>query len=375
VGEARASESTPGERLHAYERSFRRAGLPHFSEDFSAGTDIFNRALPLLVLVFVGQMLAAIEPDWEWWQNVLAVLGGLAILLAGFAALNRMRGRPLTAVPERVGKTELAGFVLIPALVPLIFGTHPDEVGAVIAGNLLFLGLVYAFGTLGLVPITRWVLGRLAAQVRSALPLIANAVPLLAIFALLSFTTEELWKIFTDMEIEIYFVVIGLFAALGTVFLLARIPREARRLEQEAGEGSPPLKRRQLLNVGLVMLVSQALQVLIVSVMIGVFFVVFGMLAIDDAIQTEWLGHPVDELLTIELFGEPLELTAELLRVAGGLAAFSGFYFAISMLTDSTYREEFLEELTSEMRDSFRERAEYLRLRDRVLSASAVPED
>ena len=33
------------------------------------------------------------------------------------------------------------------------------------------------------------------------------------------------------------------------------------------------------------------------------------------------------------------------------------------MLTDSTYREEFLEELTSEMRESFRRRAEYLRLR------------
>jgi hypothetical protein len=33
------------------------------------------------------------------------------------------------------------------------------------------------------------------------------------------------------------------------------------------------------------------------------------------------------------------------------------------MLTDSTYREEFLEELSSEMRASFEARAEYLRLR------------
>jgi hypothetical protein len=50
-------------------------------------------------------------------------------------------------------------------------------------------------------------------------------------------------------------------------------------------------------------------------------------------------------------------------RVAVGLAAFSGFYFAISIFTDSTYREEFLGELTSEMRRSFKDRAEYLRLR------------
>ena len=36
-------------------------------------------------------------------------------------------------------------------------------------------------------------------------------------------------------------------------------------------------------------------------------------------------------------------MTNELLRVAGGLAAFSGFYFAIAVFTDSTYRGEFLE--------------------------------
>jgi hypothetical protein len=51
-----------------------------------------------------------------------------------------------------------------------------------------------------------------------------------------------------------------------------------------------------------------------------------------------------------------------LLNVARG-RRFSGFYFAVAMLTDSTYREEFLEELSEEMRQSFRARAEYLRLR------------
>ena len=64
-----------------------------------------------------------------------------------------------------------------------------------------------------------------------------------------------------------------------------------------------------------------------------------------------------------DFLGEDFQVTKELLRVSGGLAAFSGFYFAISMLTDSTYREEFLSELTSEMKESFSERAEYLKLR------------
>ncbi len=350
-------------KLQEYERGFRRAGLPLFSEDFSAGTDVFNRAAPLLALVFIAQMFGAIQLDWTWWQNTLAVVGGLAVLVVAFGLLNRARGRPFTAVPERLGKTELAGFVLIPALLPLIFGVDDEGALATVVANLLILGLIYAVGALGLIAILRWVLMRLAGQVRSALGLIASAVPLLAIFALLSFTTEELWRIYSSMTTGIYFTVIGLFVLLGTVFLVARIPREAKRLEDEAGEGSPPLSRRQLMNVGLVMLVSQGLQVLIVSVTIGAFFVVFGMLAIDESIRTDWMGYPGDTLFEVDLFGEQLELTTELLRVAGGLAAFSGFYFAISILTDSTYREEFLEELTSEMRETFRQRSEYLKLR------------
>jgi hypothetical protein len=92
---------------------------------------------------------------------------------------------------------------------------------------------------------------------------------------------------------------------------------------------------------------------------------VFGVLAIDDGMRSDWLGSPGDELFSFDLFGERLVLTSDLLRVALGLAAFSGFYFAIAIFTDSTYRAEFLDELTSEMRASFEERAAYLRLRVR----------
>ena len=74
-------------------------------------------------------------------------------------------------------------------------------------------------------------------------------------------------------------------------------------------------------------------------------------------------ASPASTLVSFSLGGTDFQLTTELLRVAGGLAAFSGFYFAVAMLTDSTYREEFLEELTDEMSASFKARAEYLRLR------------
>jgi hypothetical protein len=357
-------KSTPVVQPVEYEHRFRRAGLPLFIEDRSAREDIFNRAAPLLGLIFIGEMLGAGNLDWAWWQNLLAVAGGLAIVLAALAALNVARGRPLSAIPDRLGYMELAGFVLVPALLPLIFGGQLGSALATAGSNLLILLLIYAVVGLGLMAIVRWALDRLAAQLVSALSLIARAVPLLMIFALLSFTTQEIWRIFTSELIGIYALTIGLFVVLGSIFLAVRIPGEARELERETGEGGKPLNRLQLFNVGLVMFTSQALQVVIVSLVVGLFFAAFGLLAIDGSIQSEWIGGRVDVLLDVHLFGERLELTEESLRVAGGLAAFTGFYFAVAMLTDSTYREEFLDELTAEMRVSFRERAEYLRLRE-----------
>jgi hypothetical protein len=358
--------ASDSERLEEYERSFRRAGLPLFSEDVSPYEDVFNRAAPLLGLVLLGELLGAGNLDWSWWQNVLAVAGGVAILLAAVALANRARGRDLRAIPERLGKTELAGFVLIPAVLPLIFGGQVGSALLTAGGNLLLLAVIYAVVGLGLFSIVRWVLERIVAQLRSAFTLLARAVPLLAIFVLLSFPTQELWEIFSNPTRGVYAVILGLLALLAAAFLAVRLPREARAVEQEVGQESTPLRRPQLFNLELVMFVSQAIQVLLVSLMIGVFLTVFGVLAVDDSIRTQWLGGPGRELLHFHLFGERLELTSQLLRVAAGLAAFSGFYFSIAIFTDSTYREEFLGELTSEMRRSFKDRAEYLRLRARV---------
>ena len=357
-------------QLKGYERRFRRAGLPLFVEGFSASTDVFNRAAPLLGIVFLGELLGAGQLDWTWWQNVLAVLGGLALMLVAVAILNVALGYRASAIPERIGKPELAAFVFLPALLPLIFGGQVGSFAATIAANLALLVIIYAVFVYGLSAILVWVLNRLAGQLASSLSLLAKAVPLLAIFALLSFTTEEMWDIFGEISALSYACVIGLFVVLGTAFLFVRVPRETRRLEREAGEDGPPLTRAQGVNVGLVLFVSQAVQVLIVSLTIGAFFVVFGTLAIDAVVRTEWLGDPGNTLLELSIAGEQFELTAELLRVAGGLAAFSGFYFAVAMLTDSTYREEFLEELTDEMRISFKARSEYLRLRGRVEPAT-----
>ncbi len=356
--------SADADRQAEFERGFRRAGLPLFVADRSAATDVYNRSVPLLGLVFIGEMVGALNLEWSPLANVAAIAGGLTLLLVGIVLVNRHRGRPAVAIPEDVGRIELAGFVLVPTLLPLIFGGQWRSAIVTALGNGAILLLLYGVVGLGLASIVRWTLGRLMGQLRASLELFARAIPLLMIFSVVLFLTTEMWEVFTEIELVSLAILTGLFIALGTTFLVARLPREVRAIERDAGADTPELDRGERFNVGLVMFVSQALQVLSVSLAIGGFFVALGMLAIDQAIVTDWIGQPGKEILSFRAFGEvPLLLTEELLRVAGAIAAFTGLYFAISMLTDDVYRREFLDELTTEMRQSFHQRAEYLALR------------
>ena len=196
----------------------------------------------------------------------------------------------------------------------------------------------------------------------SSLALMTRAVPLLLFFALVLFLTTEMWQVFAELDWALMGLVGALFAFVAAVFLGTRLPREVRALEADAGAGGPPLHRRQRVNVGLVMFVSQALQVAVVSLAFGAFFAAFGALAIGPDVLKAWIGTTGNEVIpSFDLFGQTITVTEELLRVSGVIAVFTGLYFAIAVLTDESYRQEFLDELVGELRETFRLRAEYLR--------------
>jgi hypothetical protein len=351
------------DEIEAYERRFRQAGLPLFVEGFSASASVFNRVVPLLALVFMGELLGAVDLSWSPLANLAAVAGGIGILLAGIGAVNHARGRPFFAIPETVGTVELAAFVVVPALLPLVFGGQWRSALVTAAANLVLLVLVYAIVGYGLLSIVRWALGRVVGQLRASLALFTRAIPLLMIFSVVLFLTTEMWQTFSDAPAAFLAILVGLFVALGTAFLVARLPREVRALERDAAAEGPRLDPRQRLNVGLVLFISQALQVLFVSLAIGAFFVALGLLIVDQGLLQTWIGHTGNVLVSFDLLGHRAVLTEELLRVSGAIAAFTGLYFAISMLTDDVYRREFLDEITGEMRETFRARVAYLRLR------------
>lgn len=350
------------DELAAYERRFRAAGLPLLIEDYSASEDIFTRVAPLLAFVAFLEVFGAVDLSWPWWANLLTVLGALAVLLGALALRNRARGRRALAIPERITTLELAGFVLVPALLPVIFNQQLTSALVTALGNAALLLVAWGVVGFGLLSIVRWAASRLLTQLAASIPLVARAVPLLMLFAVVLFLTTEMWQVFAEIDDASLAAVVGLLVAIGSLFAVGRLPREVDALADQF-QGGPPLRRAQRLNVAMVLFVSQALQVLVVVFAVGAFFVVFGLLAIDDGVLDAWLGHPGHEIFDLTVAGIDIRPTEELLRVATAIAALSGLYYAIAVLTDATYREEFLDEVTGDMRLTFADRSEYLALR------------
>jgi len=370
--------------LAATERWFTARGIPHFIDGYSASEDIFTRVAPLLLLVFIAELFGALNLTWPVWANVLAVLGGLAMMLGAWVLVNAARGRPALARPTSIEWPELAAFVIAPALLPLVFGGQLRSAAVTLAGNLALLAAAYVITSYGILPMARWAAGRVLRQLGALLDLMGRALPLLLVFAAVLFLTTEVWQTAGTIEGPFYWITLALFLGLGGVFVLLRLPRELTSLGEfgswaevqrlvagtpverlavavaEPAAGPPPLSRRQWGNVGLVILFSQALQILLVSVAVGGFFVVFGLLVIPEETVRAWLGAEPHVLVSLELWGRTVELTEQLLRVAGFIAAFSGLYFAVYAITDATFRHEFFEDVVGEVREAFAVRAVYL---------------
>lgn len=372
-----------GGAIEATDRWFVSRGIPHFIYRYSASRDVFTRTAPLLSLVFVAEVLGALNFDWAWWANVLAGLGGLGILGVALAVSNTLRHRPRFARPESIGLPDLTVFVLAPPLLPLLFGGQVRS--ALLTGmvNLSLVGFVYATTSYGIVPMTRWGLGRAVRQLGDLFNLLVRALPLLLLFVTFLFVNAEVWQVSSSLVGPIFWSTLGLFVAIGVVFVVTRLPRELGRLADFESEAAvrelasktpaaglptgrpvvppPALSRKEWGNVGLVVLFSQGLQILLVAVLIGVFFVVFGVLTMRVPTIETWTGTAgVHVLWDIELWGQATPVTEELLRVAGFLAAFSGLYFTVVAVTDETYRAEFYEDVVAEVREVLAVRALYL---------------
>jgi hypothetical protein len=147
-----------------------------------------------------------------------------------------------------------------------------------------------------------------------------------------------------------------------------------RDIQAESYVGDMPLRSAERLNLAAVALISESLQVFFVSAAVWLFYLVLGTLLASRDVRRVWLGRSGAVLWEVALLGERVEVTAELLRVATGVAAFAGLYYAVAILVDAAYRDQFVDALSSEVRTTFERRSEYLELQQRRVGRGVFPQ-
>ena len=374
--------------LSATERWFVGRGLPHFVERRDSVWTIWSRAIPLLVVAYVLLGLNALDiHEWSWQGNVLAALFVVAVLVVTWMGSNRLRGLPVLRRPAAVGPVELGLLVVVPAIPSAIFGQWGDALQTLVEG-VAVLAVVWAITSYGVGPLLGWASRRTRAQVTVFLNVIVRALPLLLLFQTFLFINAEVWQVAGTLIGPIYWITLSTFFVMGSVFLLSRVPTLVRSLNTfeswhevrsladpvvadellesaSLDDDGPPADRPtgpQRFNIGLVALFSQAIQITAAALAMFAFFVLFGFFAIPNETAGAWTGlDPVHTFLHVDFGGRELALSEPLLRVSGFLGAFTGMYFTVVLSTDSTYREEFAEDLGPELRTAFAVRALYRR--------------
>ena len=347
---------------------------------------------PFLAGVVFLEFFLAFGDRWTGWSQAVAFLGGIAALVGGVVLVNRIRGRRSFQLPDDIGVWELALYVVLP-IVPTVIGSQGsalDNAVSVVAFNLVLLAVGYVVTSWALIPMMRWSFGQVRRQVTDVANLAMKSLPTLLIFSAFIFINAEMWQVANDFTLPLFGMVMLLLVGIGGIFIFVSVRRltvdlarfsawgdvrprcantpveEIIPADDEPAPDTPPLMRRAEWNVNLLLFVAQGIQVLLVSLVITTFYVVFGLLTVREETLLQWttvgeLTYERDWAVDIAIFGTDLIFTRQLLLVALFIGMFSGLNFAVQVITDDTYREEFIADMTAEVRDALAVRAVYHR--------------
>jgi len=364
-------------------------GFPHAIIDYKATTDVFNRMLPLFLLILVTGVIGTFFSSAIGWTQAFLIVGSLCALLVAIATFNRFRGRRPFAPPDDVGFLEVLFFIGCGPVLGLIFSTTGNRLTTAVAlllTNLVIAGLGYCITSYGWFHMLKWGARQMAKELLGLAALLARTLPLLLLFATFLFINAEVWQVAHEIPAVFYAIVVGSIVVAAIGFLALRLPNEMVTLQkfnswsevravanvafgdapqlQEAGDRpvATELDRGETLNLLLLTLTAKLVQMVLVGLIVGGFYVGFGLLAIGKTTMEQWTtATPVlDTIVEFEFLWQEVTLTWELIKVSGFIAAISSLQFAVSLLTDDTYRKEFNKDLDTEIREVMAVRTLYL---------------
>lgn len=380
--------------VEAVEHWFRRRGLPAVVRGRPAHLPV--RIVPAVVFIAVWELMTTalsvvdgetdadfdrlMESDlFAWAYGGLLLSLVVAPVLASWLAARWGRRQVLEhrgLVPAAV----VAGlFVVVVPVVDRIALGDSVVLGVVTHIGILVLLLGAAF--VGGGSILGWALRAGLRQTQLLGELTSRALPLLLLFTVFGFFTTEIWQVSASLTRQQMWLVVGLFSVVALAFLLTMLkdevatliqspaapvgldklrdtPLEVLAAEHAVAPGERvPLRKLERANMVLVLVLTQALQTLVLATLVFVFFVVFGIIAIRHSVIKAWIGR---DPTGGSLFGIQIPVPNELLHVSLFVAAFAGLYFAAAAVTDDKYRKAFFDPLTDHLNVSLFARDIYL---------------
>lgn len=242
--------------------------------------------------------------------------------------------------------------------------------------------VLYGLFTLRAWVIATWAARRTFSSLGLLFPLVTRALPLLLLFITFLFINAEVWEVSSRLDGRVMWLTVALFLTITVGFLLARLPEELTVFDDhvdsdELGrhlEGTPlagfhqqsdrdmaedvAIAGLQKANLLLMLLITQLVQVVLLSLSVFVFFIVFGLLIMEPEVVRNWTGL---ETLTDLPFSQ--RANWELVQVSTFLAAFSGLYFTVYAVTDEVYRTQFFSSIVRELERAVSVRAAYRSVR------------
>jgi len=337
-------------------------GLPKFIAKQTLRTHTLPRMFPLLSFC----VLAVVIPN-DWLALVVAAVGSVALWLV----VTRAGRRPPPVLPRWVAALLLIAYVAVPlgavaleaatemAAFKVATGLESTAEVQVFYAILvsIVLGLVLAVANVatryGLVSLVLHSVRHVAGDVRNSFGLLGRALPMLLFIVVFLFFTADMWQLAKRIPAWRLLGIDAMFVAVTLLAIAARLREELRDIEQSMAPDRliaacrrtpleaiapalaptaelPPLRRSERRNILLILGTRQLIRAAVVGTAVFGFFVVFGLVAVNQATARLWTSS-----------AGPEPFMPAMVKVAALLAGFSVMYFAVSSMTDSEFRRRY----------------------------------